>query len=212
MRKVRPNVHANDQVSPIAGRSLLQRAQHGGGAKLSTAGRCSCHPCKSNLHAEQAAIQVTLTSSSCWRPGWSPSRAGWSTSLDALLVILGGVLAASEWWAPEGGDADPAVSGLCRRRHRRRVVYGTGSAARSSGYTRTTAPALAAGITAAGFECGVGAHRPPHPNLIERAGLPTAFHPMGIIQGPRWWWGLVPRGASAGCSPVHGSRRRPARR
>jgi OFA family oxalate/formate antiporter-like MFS transporter len=140
-------------------------------------------PLQKQLHAEQAAVQVTFTVFVLLET-WLVPFEGWLVDKfgPKLLVIVGGVLAGLGWVG--AGRAETltqlyltyAVAGIGAG-----VVYGTaiGSALKWFPDHR----GLAAGLTAAGFGAGSALTVAPIANLISSAGYQTAFIRWGLIQG-----------------------------
>ena len=140
-------------------------------------------PLQRQLHAEQAAIQVTFTVFVLLETWLVPFEGALVDRFGPRrLVMIGGALAGLGWVA--AGRADTlttlylsyAVAGVGAG-----VVYGTavGSAMKWFPDHR----GLAAGLTAAGFGAGSALTVVPIANMITRGGYQSAFVTWGIIQG-----------------------------
>src|SRR5438105_9295851 len=140
-------------------------------------------PLQKQLHAEQAAVQVTFTVFVLLET-WLVPFEGWLVDKfgPRLLVLAGGIFAGLGWIG--AGQATTltqlyltyAVAGIGAG-----IVYGTaiGSALKWFPDHR----GLAAGLTAAGFGAGSAFTVSPIANMIQSAGYQATFVRWGIIQG-----------------------------
>ena len=140
-------------------------------------------PLQKQLHAEQAAVQVTFTVFVLLET-WLVPFEGWLVDKfgPRLLVLAGGIFAGLGWIG--AGQATTltqlyltyAVAGIGAG-----IVYGTaiGSALKWFPDHR----GLAAGLTAAGFGAGSAFTVAPIANMIASAGYQATFIRWGIIQG-----------------------------
>ncbi len=140
-------------------------------------------PLQKQLHAEQAAIQVTFTVFVLLET-WLVPFEGWLVDKfgPRLLVLFGGVASGLGWVLSAHATTltelycSYALAGVGAG-----IVYGTaiGSAMKWFPDHR----GLAAGLTAAGFGAGSAFTVAPIANLINTAGYQTAFIRWGLIQG-----------------------------